>query len=55
MDKKENRNSKIFFTENYLNKNNKIKDKDLQKIACYAFNRLIKRTLFSVITFEQLK
>ena len=54
IDENEDRNNKVFFTDDYLTKNEKIKKKDLEKIANYAIAGKIKRKLLSVFTIDTL-
>jgi NACalpha-BTF3-like transcription factor len=48
MNESEDRNNRVYFTEEYLSKNNKIKQKDLKLIAQKAFNRKLNTSLLIV-------
>ena len=54
IDKKDNRNNLLFYTENYLKKN-KIRSKDLKKVAKAAFNNKLEKRLFAPKLINQIK
>ena len=54
IDKKDKRNNLLFYTEDYLKKN-KIKSKDLKKVAKAAFNNKLEKRLFAPKLINQIK
>lgn len=54
IDKKDNRNNLLFYTEDYLKKN-KIRSKDLKKVAKAAFNNKLEKRLFAPKLINQIK
>lgn len=54
LDKKDKRSNLLFYTEDYLKKN-KIKSKDLRKVAKAAFNNKLEKRLFAPKLINQIK
>jgi hypothetical protein len=54
LDKKDKRSNLLFYTEDFLKKN-KIKSKDLRKVAKAAFNNKLEKRLFAPKLINQIK